>query len=257
MALSELAVGFPVLFFLCLVFSLAYLGRLAMRTRRGERQIYDDPQAVAIVLGFASLVSLLLVLRIGDSAAPLWSLTWKIFPGAKAIRVPSRFYLFVTPLLCLIVAYGLAQWHEHYRAKVRHSAIALAFLIAALTIEQYNSRPIVLEETKAELRYFDSIPPPPPECRAFFVSVSRRGPYGDKVADVYYNHSVDAMVVAAFKKIPTVNGMASIVPRDWNLHSPFQADYRARVEQYAKRHGILDGLCGLDLKTKRWASGSS
>ena len=69
---------------------------------------------------------------------------------------------------------------------------------------------------------------------------------------MFYIHGVDAMLIAEFFGLPTVNGMATFTPTGWDLHTPFDPSYRARALRYAQRMGVAEGLCSLDLKARKW-----
>ena len=60
-----------------------------------------------------------------------------------------------------------------------------------------------------------------------------------------YRHNVDAMLLAAYYNVPTVNGISTFNPPDWDFVNPDAPDYLARVRRYAVRHH-LRGLCVLD-----------
>jgi hypothetical protein len=53
--------------------------------------------------------------------------------------------------------------------------------------------------------------------------------------------------------VPTINGISTYTPPDWNFDDPNRADYTARVKAYALRHE-LHHLCGLDMRTLQWSS---
>jgi hypothetical protein len=246
---SERAVGFPPLLLICIVGSWVYLARVVWRMWRGESARLDHAASVALVLGLASLAMLVVLARVG-AGYTLWFVFWKLLPGAGAIRLAARFVIFVTPVLWLVVAFVAAQIFR--QASSRRAGVVAAGMIAALAIEQYNKNPVFWDDRQAQLAFFASIPPPPPECRSFYVSRPRYDPDSPGF-DRYYSHSVDAMLIAALDRVPTLNGMASFQPRGWFLDSPFARDYEERVARYAREHGIADGLCSLDLKAKRWA----
>lgn len=64
------------------------------------------------------------------------------------------------------------------------------------------------------------------------------------------------MLIAEYLRMPTINGMASFVPADWNFSGSANPDYNARVQTYAIRHRI-EGLCMLDLATLAWRTAAA
>lgn len=253
---TELATGFPVLFLMGTVTGAIMILRSRREHAPDGRSVRFDPACVMAALTVAALVTIVTVLRVGNGYT-LSFLVWKVMPGASAIRVPSRFFIFVTPLLCLIVGYAAARLYAASAAARLRRAIALVIAAALLTIEQYNSNPPFVLDRARELAFLQSVKSAPDGCRAFYVSVPRYPPSADATMDLYYAHSVDAMLIAAMQRLPTVNGIASLQPRDWNLAEPFKPDYPARVRDYTSRHGLERHLCGLDLRTMQWSRPNS
>ena len=98
------------------------------------------------------------------------------------------------------------------------------------------------------------MPPPPAGCRAFFVSAARtESRFGEALIDpFYYNHNTEAMIVAAVRHIPTVNGLSTFNPPHWPAGIPEDPAYLAAVEAYASAWGVT-GLCALDLQRMTWS----
>jgi hypothetical protein len=99
---------------------------------------------------------------------------------------------------------------------------------------------------------FTEIPEPPAACRAFFV-LRPQPPRND----AYYSHSVDAMMIAERFNLPTLNGLQTFVPKDWNLFGWSEPDYLDRVLAYARQNAVMDELCSLDIPTRRWQTVSA
>jgi hypothetical protein len=49
-----------------------------------------------------------------------------------------------------------------------------------------------------------------------------------------------------------VLGVDSFLPPGWDLDDPLGGAYETRVYDYARRHGLADGLCALDLASSTW-----
>ncbi|EWY39908.1 hypothetical protein N825_04575 [Skermanella stibiiresistens SB22] len=176
-----------------------------------------------------------------------WVLVYHWVPGAKAVRVVVRSYIFLTLPITLITVVGLA-------GMLRSRSPALAGVLAlALVLEQLNSGTVALIDRREENRRLAALPPPPAECRSFAAMVSREGGQAG-LPDVInrYSHNVDAMLVAEVVGLPTINGISSFNPPDWDFSNTSHFDYGIRVSDYARRHDIEQGLCGLDLAGSRW-----
>jgi hypothetical protein len=204
-----------------------------------------DPVRLAWLraLALASLATWALTLRFGDATG--WWLVWSAVPGARAARVVARYQLvLVMPVVGLAVL-ALADWAR------RFPAAAVAPLAALLLLEQANGYAPLFLDRRLELSRLNSVPAPPAECRAFWVSAARtESRFGEAVEDPY-NHNTEAMLVAAVLRLPTVNGISTFNPPGWPASWPGQPGYEAEVGAWAAAHG-LTGLCALDLRRMAW-----
>lgn len=226
--------GFPVL-----LFSLACIA--AVRLLRNRELPLTRTFALAIV------ISWMLTLRIWQVSP--WLLVHFLVPAASGVRVVLRYQLFlVLPVLLLV---GI-----HFRDKLgdiwrRRPFLALG-LVASLVIEQINfAHPAELSR-RWQSAAFDRVPPPPADCRVFYVVAARppEAAYVDSHQDALYSHNVDAMFLAERWRLPTINGFSTFTPPNWNFSEPQASDYDARVRAYAKKYD-LRGLCRLDVRSPK------
>ena len=194
------------------------------------------------VLSAATLTVWLLTLHIG--AFSLWAAVYRLIPGAGAIRVVSRYQLFLTLPVVAITLCWLAQ--------ARLTLPLRLVLCGLLLVGEINTAPPLALDRPHELARLRAVPSPPSRCRAFAATAARGETLAGAFVDGVYSHNVDAMLIAETIRLPTINGFATFVPPQWNLNNPAQHDYPARVRAYAKAHNIT-GLCGLDLRTLRWS----
>lgn len=233
-AYSEWTTGLPPV--LLILFLLGFASRRAVRPAREEGVILR-------AVGLATVVSWLLILRVGPLT--LWPLVMVLVPGARGLRVISRYQIFLAAPLTILAVCWVDDWQRRGR---RLLPVAVALL---LVVEEINLVPPVHLDRPAELRFLAAVPAPPAACRAFFASAARPGIVNGAAATALYSHNVDAMLIAALDHLPTINGYSTFNPPDWNFADPGRADYLARVAAYAAAHRI-SGLCGLDLATRRW-----
>lgn len=193
------------------------------------------------LLALTSFFVWLLTVRFGAWAGWKWVFDW--VPGAKGLRVTVRYQLFVTAPVIAIAVWYLA------RAGARTPRPLLAVISLVLIAEQVPLAQPVNLNRRAELDRLYSIPAPPPACRSFFVSRGR--PVTASEINAIYSHNVDAMLLAEWFALPTINGFSTFTPPDWNFNGPDLPDYLARVRTYADAHKLA-GLCALDLTAKRW-----
>jgi hypothetical protein len=200
------------------------------------------PQRLARTVALAALAIWLLSLHYGSFTPWRWIYTY--VPGAAAVRVIARYQIFlVAPAVAVVILWmGTARLGRPLLA-----GLALGLVVGEINLEQ----PVGLSP-QVELARLAAIPPPPAPCRVFATAGVRPGPLAAAPeVDAVYSHNVDAMLIAEHLRLPTINGISSFVPPDWNFAHSAKPDYAERVEAYASRHGI-QGLCVLDLARLEW-----
>ncbi|MBX6742463.1 MAG: hypothetical protein IRY87_10525 [Acetobacteraceae bacterium] len=233
---SERMTGLPPVLLLLFGASLAWLWRGAARM---------DPARLALLraIGLGTLVTWALTLQLGGHSA--WWLVYSLVPGAKAARVVARYQLFVTiPVIALAMVWLAA----HAR---RLPGAILGLLCTLLLLEQVNLYAPLFLDRPLELARLNAVPPPPASCRAFYVSAARTESRFGEAVDDPYNHNTEAMLVAAVRHLPTVNGISTFNPPHWPGSYPGQPDYLPGIRTWAEMHGVT-GLCALDLQRMEW-----
>jgi len=165
---------------------------------------------------------------------------------AKGMRVVSRYQLWLAlPFLLLAVA----AWQERAILLARSKPWLAVAIVALLVTENLSAESPARLSRSAQREILWSIPPPPSGCASFYVVATRRNEplFINAERDGLYPHNVDAMFLAERWRVPTINGFASFNPPDWNFARPLDADYDARVMDYARRHDLHD-LCRLDVR---------
>lgn len=132
----------------------------------------------------------------------------------------------------------------------------VAVLAVFILVEQGHDDSALRLDRRAERDFLNSFGAPPEACKAFYVFNPRFPKTDNEGVNELYIHGVDAMLLASYYRLPTINGMATFTPPDWDVKGPFEPDYLSRVRAYAEQHDIVDGLCGLDLKERRWITGA-
>lgn len=203
--------------------------------KRGKKK--QDFFLVCVML--ATVITWVLTLRVHRGS--LWIFPFYLVPGARALRVVSAYEVFLAlPIIVIAVRY-LAG---------RGLKLPVLFLLCAVLILEELNTPGLGLVRQVELARVALSTPPPKECKVFYTSAWKDQATLAGPADIYA-HNVTAMLIAQEVDIPTVNGVASFQPRDWDFAKPQAPDYDARVASYASKHG-LSGLCRLDLDDKTW-----
>jgi hypothetical protein len=235
---SESQMGLPPLLLL------VFLAGVAWAAFRGA----DARGRLVLAAGLAALLVSGMALRIDDFSA--WQYVYQYVPGAKGVRVISRWMVFLVFPVTATAVYFLASTQRTLRRPLATGLLAVCALL--LVGEELNrSNPVYIDRGQV-VRLLASVPPPPAACRAFFVLDTRPARPGDAEAEVQiYRHNVEAMLIAEYVNLPTINGFSTFNPPDWRFDYPTRPDYPARVAEYGARHN-LQGLCGLDMEPMRW-----
>lgn len=203
---------------------------------------WTGPHVLAQDIAVVTFVTYLLSLSIDGHS--LWRYVFELVPGARAVRVVARYYIFLAvPIVCVGMFWlgGLES---------RRARIAAALVCVFLVGEQLNwAKGMSIDRAPAAAR-LEAARPAPGACRAFFVVDGRPAAPGS-AGDELYRHNVEAMLLAGYLDLPTINGFSSFNPPGWDFGRPGQPDYLDRVRAFRQSHRI-DGLCALDLQTMQW-----
>lgn len=224
-----------------ILFVLFVAGCVLLWRKKDERA----PRFFLTAMCGATILTWLATLNVFGHSA--WYFVYHLVPGAKALSVVSAYQMFLTfPVVIIGVLYLSSAAHKLPKA-------VAALLIVLLGLEELNSGYLALNRAD-EVARVTKIAPPPPACKAFFVNgwnnQATVTPMSEWI-NSYYAHNVSAMLIAQMQGLPTINGVASFNPPDWNFQYPNNPDYLPRIRAYADKHKV-DNLCQLDLETKTW-----
>jgi hypothetical protein len=241
---GEHEAGFPLIMF-ALVVTAAW--RIVVRQRAAQdRTASIELRAFAL----AMMVAWLFTLQFWR-ASP-WGLVFELVPGARGLRVVSRYQLWLTlPFLLLAVA----VWRERASALAQSRPWLAVAVMLLLLVENLSAETPALLSRSLQRDALWQIPAPPAHCASFYVVATRRNEpmFFDARRSAIYPHNVDAMFLAERWRLPTINGFATFTPPDWRFANPLAPDYGARVVAYARRHKLAD-LCRLDVRQAQpWA----
>lgn len=227
--------GFSVVLFFIFVCGCVYIFKHARQ------------QSVGVLLAslvVASLVTWALTLNIFGYSG--WFFVYHIFPGAKALNVVSVYQLLLAlPVVIVAVKY----------LSMQRIPLLMVLLLSVLLLAEEINKPYLNLDRQAELARISLPHLPPEECSVFYTSGWEKQDNIEHFSEWInnnYAHNVSAMMLAQISRIPTINGMASFNPPDWNFGYPNKSDYDERVFSYSRKHGIA-GLCKFDLNNKRWS----
>ena len=125
------------------------------------------------------------------------------------------------------------------------------FFMVMVLVGQINTTPYVGLDVQSVIRPIESMPASPKTCQAFFVTEPSGYAIGDKNTDARYRQNVEAMLIADHINLPTINGLSSFSPPDWDFSEEPQATYMDRVYHYVQAHHI-DNICQYTIKNYTW-----
>lgn len=196
------------------------------------------------LVGVAALICCVLLLKF--NVFSLWYYVYTFIPGAKALNAVSIFLMVLALPVLVVVGKYIDSQNLH---KTLFAVLAIFIVVGELAPSYINF------DRHEENDRIANIPPPPSTCHAFYVSGydgQKDIPGAAEWVNSMYAHNVTAMIVSQVIKLPTVNGVASFNPPDWNFEAPWAESYDQRVLNYAEKHRVSD-LCKLDLNKKSWA----
>lgn len=237
-AWTEQMTGFPVLLLALFVAALWIVLRTA-----------PDPRAALFrAVALATLVTWVLTMRFGE-VSPWWWV-YQGVPGAKAARVVARYQIFLAVPVTALAIFALSVLAARAGGVARVVVAALPLLLVAEQLNAYAPRFL---DRPLEAGRLARVPPPPAECRAFFVTAARtESRFGEEVDNIY-NHNTEAMLVAEVLRLPTISGISTFNPPHWPGGFPPQPAYFDAVRRYAQEWRVGEGLCGLDLRSFTWS----
>lgn len=214
-----------------------------------RRRMMDGTVASTLWRAFAlaMIVAWMLTLQFGKVSP--WNLVFFLVPGAKGMRVVSRYQLWLTlPFLLIVVS----AWRARAAALMRSRPLWAGAIVALLFAENLTAETAAQLSRRIQRTALDAIPPPPAGCDGFYVVATRVGErlYVNAELNALYPHNVDAMFLAELWRRPTINGFSTFNPPDWQFGDPLAAGYDARALAYIRRHGLRH-VCRLDMREAR------
>ena len=228
----ELHFGLPPLTLAAFLLALVFFLRERARGRLGGEG------RAALYCGAAVVVLWIFLLRIGGLS--LWSVVHALVPGAGAIRAVFRFNVVLSFFALLVVAVFVKELWERRGAWVRGAVLAL---LAAMVVEQFSAVDAAsLLRRSEDLRFMESVPPPPSGARAF---------YAESAAMDSVRAQITAFRVAQRSGLETVNGFSGSAPGGFLARDTHSPDYARNVAGWLDFEPP-DGFYALDFDAKVW-----
>jgi hypothetical protein len=189
-----------------------------------------------------SLVVLLMPLRFDGFS--LWRLLFAPLPGFESIRDPRRIIYVYELALVLGIAGVLSRAHAKsvYRIGV---AVCLLLLLAV------DRNHVVFDYQRPNEAHDRWVAAPiaiDRSCSSFFIKRAS-AEYSSRSGHKWTLYSIDALLIALDRAIPTLNGYSAWAPMDWELYDPEEEVYAKRVRRWIADRG-LPGVCVLDIDAR-------
>ena len=240
---GELKLGFGLVFFICFIFASLYI------LIKYTNNIDDKKEAKWVAIAISTIILIFSVIDFGIGS--LWKNVYSYVPGGKGLRVVSRIYIFLSLPATLVIFKVIDDLLK--ASGTIHKNISLALVVLFIFIEQINTAPFVALDAKEQFSFLKELPIPPQECKVFYAKNPSGFSFDDPNVDSYYRVNVRAMLVSSFFNIPTIIGVASFAPPDWNFTYDPPGTFDERVLKYAQKHDIHKDLCVLDITNKSWS----
>jgi hypothetical protein len=236
----------PILMIAFVVGTAVAAARLIDRSGNPVEAGAREKSQLAVVLGISTLICLALMVRNSEGFSP-WSVVHGVVPGASAIRSVFRFNLALALPVVIVVGIFLSGLVAPGQSMlVRMAGYGV---LALLLVEQANDHTPNFSKREQRER-LARIAAPPAACRSFYL-LPEAGRRSDWILQ-----QVDAMVIAASRRIPTMHGFSGWTPAGWDLRDPFAAHYPDAVADWVRRNKLpTDSVCGLLKNTGQWLFG--
>lgn len=181
---------------------------------------------------------------LGSRSVSVWKGLFAWIPGFGAIRDPKRIINVYELAAALLMGLFLAALPRRSPLRVLAAVCLLALLIVRPNREVFTyerSRPVFDRWVAAPIAIDRS-------CRSFFIRGASDA-YTSRYPHIWGLYSLDAMFIALYTGLPTLNGYSAWWPRDWPLMNPLDSAYSSGARQWIAQHR-LEGVCELDIEAR-------
>ena len=211
-----------------------------------EKKMYNNILYYIIITVIFSIVY---TMKITSKEFSLWYFIYKLVPGANAIRVVSRYFLYLSfPIAIITSIIGNILFEKKKFKSSYIKGIILSFLLILLWISNITNKGIYSEWNSTEAKSFlFSVSEPPKKCESFYIIADER----QNLDPPEYN--LHAFEIANNYKIKTINGYSGNHPDNWEgVMSPLNKEYEISVYVWATLNK-LKNVCKYDMKDNEWS----
>lgn len=207
--------------------------------------------SVLVSLVLTIIISVLVTIKISSNGVSLWFLIYKVFPGASSIRVPIRYFLYLT--FPIAIATSIMGNYIFLNMKNKRQKKYL-FILLVVLLWISNIRKGGIDSTwnrTEEKEYLSKIKTPPKKCKVFYIVDSKR----KGLPEYVYQNS--AFEIANYFRIKTINGNSSQFPDKWfGIYSPLDTNYFTAIYSWINDYK-LENVCSYDESSNNWKNWNS
>jgi hypothetical protein len=255
--IAEVALGYTPVFLLS---TLAGGALLLPATRALGGMTTRDRAALACIIGALSTWAL----ELNYHGFHPWRLIFDWVPAAKAIRTPFRSQIAANFLMCCALAHiatrlaasaiaavgrQVVDAHRYRSGQVGAAALVLLGSALGVSVAEQVGPGTIVRRTGDIGSWLRLAHRPAFPCEAFYLLADAASPMP------FWARQSDAMMLAQWIHMPTLNGSSSWFPNGWNLMHPEAPDYDEKVFAWVKTNGLEGRVCGVNPRTNTWVPG--
>jgi hypothetical protein len=194
-------------------------------------------------------VDLFCLLAFKFSSFSLWRIIYLLVPGAQALRVVSRFMIFLVFPMTLVLSVCLQRLVEVAQAcrLSLQNIVKIGFLVCAIVFlyweQSGDMTGYFFDKYQDAARIKEMASQIPPNASTFFIAVD------PKITDgLDIGYQVDAMMTAQLTGIPTINGYSGTFPPNWYLNALRDKSYYWYIYQWISRYQLGPNVYELMIK---------
>ena len=224
---------------------------LVVRYLRAKPLLPVDHQTNLLFLAtliIATSLVYLLGIRYWSGFSP-WQFVFAWVPGGSVIRGVSRHVLVMALPIAIAFAWLIDRLSQAIRRQVRSTrrSLLLASMYAVIgfgLVEQFaHGRGFDGFSIKNENAYLNRVSHDlPNNCSSFYAAIKPTALHN------IFEYQVDAALVSAIKRVPTLNGYSGQLPPKWDLWDMMGEGYENNVKRWIAERQLQGNVCRLFLR---------
>lgn len=251
---GELRTGFPPVEFLLFLTGTGYLFVSYFKNVKKQKagNVISLKQVVYFmypVCAVAVICCFILILRFRNYS--LWYFVYKYVPGASAIRAVSRFNMFLTLPVAVVIAKSLDDIYLTIKLNAKKKKVVSVLIILCLVLENTLTCGVRSLWTISEAETVTNrVSAPPEDCEVVYILDSSGNYYSDDK-----NYQLAIWEIAEKYNLKCINGHSGQFPKDWSYKmSPLHGDieYGQSIDKWIEKYN-LKNVYAYDIAENTWS----